>query len=458
MSDPNEPTPPPSRIIVPGSDPEPSGERPRIILPPGAPSEVRDDLPEYPRLRALQLRAMREGERELIVISDPLGITPGQPVLGMETVAILQMLDGTTSLTDIQALVMRETKDLRVGNMIREFIGQLDDMLLLESPKYEAARKKIADEWRQLEVRPATLEGLCYPAEHEELEKYLDEQYRFVAKRMSDGGEEQPAPTALPRAVLAPHLDPRREGHVLARAYTEIGEDVGLPLRIVIFGTGHQLGEHYVALTRKRFETPFGQVPCDLEFVDHVAGRLGDLAYEHELIHRDEHSIEFQLIYLQRRLRYKRFTIVPILCSGFHQLLDEGRTPREEPIVETLIAAVREAEQKYPGPTLYVAGVDFSHMGPRFGDPQLDSEMSELLRTTDEGAINAAATGDADAWWKAIAEGRDATRICGFAPTYCMLRCAEPGEGRPLYYTASPEPDGTVVTVASMVWPGRSKN
>ena len=458
MSNPNEPTPPPSRIILPGADPEPAAERPRIILPPGAQVETRDDLPEYPRLRALQIRAVKDGERELIVITDPMGITPGQPALGMETVAILQMLDGTTSLADIQALFMRETKDLRVGNMLREFIGQLDEMLLLESPRYEAALAKLQAEWHPLGVRPATLEGLCYPAEHEELVKYLDEQFLFVGKRMADAKEDLPSSSALPRAIMAPHLDPRREGHVLARAYTELGEDVPLPLRIVVFGTGHQLGDDYVALTRKKFETPFGQVPCDTEFVDFVADQLGDIAYSRELVHRDEHSIEFQLIYLQRRLKFRRFTIVPILCGGFHQLFDDGRTPRDAPVVETLIRAVREAEQKFGGPTLYVAGVDFSHMGPRFGDDPLDAEASTRMRETDERAINAAATGDADAWFNAIAEGHDETRICGFAPTYCMLRCAEPGEGRPLYYAASPEPDGSVVTVAAMVWPGGGAN
>ena len=34
-----------------------------------------------------------------------------------------------------------------------------------------------------------------------------------------------------------------------------------------------------------------------------------------------------------------------------------------------------------------------------------------------------------------------------------MLRAATPGVGRPLAYAESPEPDGTVVTVAAMVWP-----
>ena len=52
-----------------------------------------------------------------------------------------------------------------------------------------------------------------------------------------------------------------------------------------------------------------------------------------------------------------------------------------------------------------------------------------------------------------IADVDDATRICGFAPTSSMLRAATPGVGRPLAYAESPEPDGTVVTVAAMVWP-----
>jgi AmmeMemoRadiSam system protein B len=220
-----------------------------------------------------------------------------------------------------------------------------------------------------------------------------------------------------------------------------------------VFGTGHNLADEFVALTRKRFETPLGQVPCDTAFVDHVAAALGERAYRREFVHRDEHSIEFQVIYLQRRLGNRPWKLVPILCGGFHRLLDDRKTPRDEPVLETLITAVHEAEAVLGGPTLYVAGVDFSHVGPRFGDAKLDAEALELVRKTDEQAIGAAATGDADQWFQAIAGVEDMTRICGFAPTYCMLRAAAPGAGRPLAYAESPEPDGTVVTVAAMVWP-----
>jgi len=220
-----------------------------------------------------------------------------------------------------------------------------------------------------------------------------------------------------------------------------------------VFGTGHNLGEEYLALTRKRFETPLGQAACDTAFVDRVAAALGERAYRRELVHRDEHSIEFQVLYLQHRLKNRPWTLVPILCAGFHRLLDDRKTPRDEPVIETLVNAVREAEAALGGPTLYVAGVDFSHVGPRFGDARMDAETTELVRKTDEQAIAAAVTGDADAWFKAIADVDDATRICGFAPTYCMLRAATPGVGRSLEYAQSPEPDGTIVSVAAMAWP-----
>ena len=59
---PDPPDPPrASRIIVPGQEhAEPAGEAPpasgsRIVLPPGATTEPEESLPEYPRLRPLEI-------------------------------------------------------------------------------------------------------------------------------------------------------------------------------------------------------------------------------------------------------------------------------------------------------------------------------------------------------------------------------------------------------------------
>ena len=448
--DPQEPKPA-SRIIIPGAEPEAS-EKPRIILPPGMVRESADDLPEYPRLRRVMIVPVRDGERELLVVQDPMGIIKGQPVLGIEALAILQLLDGTVSLTDISAAVMQESKDLRVGNMVRDFIAQLDEMLLLESPRFERALAEAREEYHRLEIRPAALEGVSYPAERAELELFLDEHVQAAIALRAGRNEPVAAPDATPRAVMAPHLDPRREGALMARAFLEIGEAPPGPLRIVIFGTGHSLTGEFFALTRKHFETPLGRATCDTAFVDRVAAKLGDAAFRGELAHRDEHAIEFQVLYLQHRLKDRPFTIVPILAGGFYNLLDEGRTPREDAAVEALIDAVREAETALGGTTIYVAGVDFSHVGPRFGDERVTDEIKSAIREVDEAAIAAAAAADADAWFRVIAERDDATRICGYAPTYAMLRCAAPPPGRSLGYAQSMEQDTSLVSVASMAW------
>jgi len=454
---PDQPTPPGappaggSRLIVPGAEPD-AAAAPRIVLPPGVARPVEDDVPERPRLRPLILIPVRDGERELVLVNDPLGIIPGQPVLGIEALALLQLLDGEVSINDIAGALMRESKDLRMVNVVRDFVAELDRLLMLESPRFEAAYGEARAAYHQLEIRPAVSEGRSYPADGTALRAFLAKHFETAAEWRDAAGEPAAAADARPRALLAPHLDPRRAGPVIARAFLELGDAPSGPLRVVVFGTGHSLYEDLFALTRKTFETPLGKVPCDTAFVDAVAAELGEAAYHGELAHREEHSIEFQALYLRYRLGERPVTIVPILCGGFHSLLDAGRTPREVPEFEAMIAAVRAAEARLGGATVYLAGVDFSHAGPRFGDPPLDEAVRAEIERHDRAAIEAARAGDAEAWFESIAAHQDSTRICGFAPVYAMLRCAEVRDGRLLRYEASNEPDGSTVTCAAMVW------
>ena len=171
----SKPSDPPSgsRLIIPGAESgRGASEAPRIVLPPGVTrDEEAIELPEYPRLRPLIILPVRDGDRELLLIQDPLGVIPGQPVLGVEALAILQLLDGTVSMTDLSAALMRESKDLRVQQMVRDFVRQLDELLMLESPRFEAAFRQMRDEYHPLEIRPAALEGRAYPADPEELKK-----------------------------------------------------------------------------------------------------------------------------------------------------------------------------------------------------------------------------------------------------------------------------------------------
>src|SRR5678816_232147 len=178
---------------------------------------------------------------------------------------------------------------------------------------------------------------------------------------------------------------------------------------------------------------------------------------DREMAHRDEHSIEFQALLLKRRFGDAPLQIVPLLCGGFHGLVRYERKPTEEPRVETLAAAlIAEADRlaRAGRRVLFVAGVDLSHVGARFGDAlDMDEKTLKDIETKDRAAIDAALTGDAAAWFDAVAAHGDSTRICGFAPMYMMLRAARPGPGRLLAYEQSLEENASVVTYASLAWP-----
>lgn len=445
----------PGRIILPGSttspdDREPDPGRSRIVLPPGVSLEEEEELPERPRLRALEIVPARSGDQDLILVSDPQGVLRTPIALRFEVLDLLQLLDGTLTLNEISALVARESKDVRAARFVRDLIAQLDQLLLLESPRFEQALADLRESYHRLEVRQAAFEGLSYPNDPGEAESFVAGHFAEAETMRGEAGAPGAAP---PRALMVPHLDPRRAGRAIARGYAELDAEAREPLRVIVYGVGHALFGDLVALTRKHFETPFGKLTCDTAFVDAVAGRLGEAAYRSELVHRDEHSVEFQALYLKHRFRSRQMTIVPILCGGFHALLEGGRRPEDVAEVNALIEAVRDTEHALGGATLHVAGVDMAHVGERFGDPPPDDRTLGEVEQKDRAAIEAARRGDAHGWYQAIAEHQDSTRVCGWAATYVMLRCATPGEGRLLHYEQSREGESALVSVATLAWP-----
>jgi AmmeMemoRadiSam system protein B len=455
----------PRRIILPGEEhtpapppaEEPAGapEAPHIVLPPGSSlAEEHDDIPDHPKLRPLEVLPVRSGDQDLILITDPQGVVRAPLALRIEVLDLLQLFDGTLSLNEISALVARESKDLRASRFVRDLISQLDRLLLLDSPRFHAAFDALRDEYHRLEIRQAALEGVSYPGDPREAEAFVaghEEQARTMAA--TEGQAPVATATHEPRALLVPHLDPRRAGPSIARGYQELPATATEPLRVIVYGVGHALFDDLYALTRKHFETAFGRLDCDLKFVDGVAARLGPGVYRSELVHRDEHSVEFQALYLKHRFPERALRMVPLVCGGFHALQASGLKPHDVPELESLIAALREVEREQGGATVHVAAVDLSHVGTRFGDPSVDERTQRDVEASDRAALDAARRGDAEAWYESIASRQDATRVCGWAATYLMLRVAEPGEGRLLHYEQSRESDGSMVSIATMVWP-----
>jgi hypothetical protein len=128
-------------------------------------------------------------------------------------------------------------------------------------------------------------------------------------------------------------------------------------------------------------------------------------------------------------------SIVPILVGSFHDLMEAGTDPIEDPGVRRFVNALRAAETAGDRRVAYIGGIDLCHVGPEFGDPDLlDEAMLEQVRGFDSAMLDHAAAVDPAAWFRTAAKVGNRWRVCGLAATYTMLHAIGPAQGRLLQY------------------------
>jgi AmmeMemoRadiSam system protein B len=254
------------------------------------------------------------------------------------------------------------------------------------------------------------------------------------------------------RGLVAPHIDFHRGGPAYAWAYRELAERGEADL-FVIFGTCHAGMAHPFALTRKDFDTPLGPARTDRDFVEALARQAGQDCFGSELAHRNEHSIEFQAVFLQYLYAGRReISIVPVLTSFVHEALARGQRPQDDPRVPRFLEALGEAITASGRRVAFIAGADLAHMGPRFGDPApiTPAELAVIDRE-DREMLAAVEAGDAEAFFESARRDDDRRRICGLSPIYTLLRALGGAPGTLRRYGQWPDPDG-VVSFASVVF------
>jgi hypothetical protein len=169
-------------------------------------------------------------------------------------------------------------------------------------------------------------------------------------------------------ALISPHAGLRYSGPVAAFGYSLLRGRAGLT--IVIVGPSHRAAFEGVAVqARGAFETPLGLVPIDEE----LAGALvaADSWIEDDpRPHRDEHSLEMQLPFVQHLVEDLR--IVPCLMGS--QSRDEVAA-----LAKALCAAVPGARR----PVLLVASSDLSHYHPAPVANQLDALVVDDVQRFD---------------------------------------------------------------------------
>jgi len=413
---------------------------------------------DRPKLRPIEAFPVQQDGSTLVYLKDPLNLaTP----MGISPVGyfILAHLDGNHSLIDIQEAYCRQFGTLLRSDELKKFLDTLDQHYYLVSERFEGYQAAVVQEFRRLPTRAAAHVGGVYKADADGLNTQLTGYFS------SPDGPGIPAlknRAAIPRAIVAPHIDFHRGGPAYAWAYKSLAESEGADLYILL-GTSHCGGKNPYILTLKDFATPLGTVQTDKEFVQKLQQRCHEDLFADEYLHRGEHSLEFQVVYLkyvaQRRAEMtgqeeKPFKIVPILVSSFHALMLSRTLPEKISPVGGFLNALRDLAEKDTRRVCFVAGVDLAHVGQQFGDREpITDDFLKWVEAEDQRLVQRLAALDAAGFFHEIAKDQDKRKICGFSPLYSLIHLLNGNQGKHLKYSQAFTPEtGSAVTFTSMIF------
>jgi MEMO1 family protein len=387
---------------------------------------MKKDEPIPPVRHDLEIVPTSHRGEKALLIRDSLGLIRNPVILQGDALEIVGLIDGVRTVFDIQLELVRLKNGVLVGTeAIARLIQELESAYLLQSGGYLSERGRILADYLKLEIRPASHAGVSYPTGEQELRRYLDSILESAGTTGADEAWDELC------GLIVPHIDLEAGKKVYAAAYRAIG--AARPRRIWLLGTGHSLDDAYFGLTEKDFETPLGLVKNDRKAVRSLreAGRRAVSPYD--IAHSREHSLEFQLIFLQH-LFGSSFTIVPVLCGSFARDLGRVSRPAEIPDVARFLEALRALGEKDPADDLFIAAVDFSHIGPKFGHRQRASSLLLDARKHDQALIASLLAADCRAFWAESRKTGDRYNVCGFSTLASLLEVLPGVEGRLLGY------------------------
>jgi len=389
-----------------------------------------------------------------LFIRDPYKFSDAMLIIPPLLVECLQCFDGLATDLDLRQVLVRLTNDLQVGEMERHLVQTLSSAGFLEDETFERMRADRKREFAEKSVREPAHAGAAYPGEPAELRETL-------ADYMQDGAAESAAESAPAAAnangnlfaIAAPHVSPEGGWQSYRAAYRMLKPE-HRDRTFVILATSHFGEPEKFGLTRKNFRTPLGDAVTDLALVDWLAARGGKAVEMEDYCHSFEHTVEFQVIFLQHVLG-PDVRILPILVGQFARSLYQGGDPEDDDKVKAFHQALGELRELQGDRLFWILGVDMAHMGVRYHDEfeALAGEgvMSEVAGR-DAARIAQINAADAAGFWDLVRPRQDDLKWCGSAPFYTFLKTAPEMRGELLKYEQWNIDDRSVVSFAGMAF------
>jgi MEMO1 family protein len=397
--------------------------------------------------RDLELLPSPVEDRPGLLIRDPFHYADSMIIVPPPIVPCLVLFDGDHELSDLRELLYRLSGSLDVGHVAQTLQETLSGGGFLEDDGLALRRENCQRTFANAPQREAAFAGSGYPEEP-------------GALRDTVGGylRQSPAePTAWPGllGVAAPHASPWAGAASYGAAYAALPPELS-NRTFVVLGTSHYGEPERFGITRKPYVTPFGPAGTDSDLVEQLIEGGGSAVTVEDYCHRLEHSIEFQVVFLQHVFG-PQVRVVPVLCGAFvNSLLGPGR-PEDDPEVARFFAVLERLRSKGGDEIFWVLGVDMAHVGRRYGDRHVvapgDTRMASV-EAADRERCSALAAGDASAFWSLVQKDADPIRWCGSSPLYTFLHAIAPRSGNLLHYEQWAIDPQSVVTFGAMTFTG----
>jgi len=313
----------------------------------------------------------------------------------------------------------------------------------LEDEIYDALRESKQRAFHDSPVRPPSHANSAYPEDAADL--------TATVKEWMGPPNEHPANGLM--AIAAPHVSPSGGYQSYRAAYQALGPYYR-DRTFMVLGTSHYGQAEKFGVTRKNYRTPWGDARTDAGIVDELLARAPQAIVEEDYCHAVEHSIEFQVLFLQY-LYGPDVKVVPVLCGPFARSLYEGGKPEDDEGVRRFFDALGEIGAREKNRLFWVLGIDMAHMGRRYGDDfeaiaDVD-EMADVARH-DNQRIERMAAGDATGFWDLVQPGHDELKWCGSSPVYTFLKTVPDARGALQRYEQWNIDEQSVVSFGAMTF------
>lgn len=376
-----------------------------------------------PKLRQdIVFKVLEENNKKQILLWDKSQIANPPLVFPQEIVSLLIAFDGKTTFGQLRETISEtyngnpEAID-EFFNSLEQLINDLDYLLYLDTPRFEKIRNDIIS-YLNSKIRQSCCSGSSYPSNVTELTNFI-----FNMLQSADF----PKLNQKINGIIVPHIDYRigyPAHHIYANVYQNIIEQ-NYDL-FVILGTSHYGNSDYFMLTKKNFETPFGIVEIEVELIEELTHNYAyNLTFD-DLAHRYEHSVEYPIIWIQHLLKKPNAKILPIAVGSFHDFIYYHKLPIEDERISTFYSSLRNVVfKKYKNP-LFIASVDFSHVGRKFEDKFDAIDIIEDIKHHDFKLIENLKNGDHQSFFKELTLTQDKFRVCGISPIYSIFEILKP--------------------------------